>query len=245
MAEATAAALPGARRLVIGSEAIVDIDRFTLAGRAMASLRHQVTRARRLGVAVDVLPERELQAGVRSQMRALAAELAERRPLGEMAFSVGRPSDPPAVERSVGLAMRDGGLAGYVTWLWLPAARTVVLDEVKRSPAAPPGTVELLIATCLREFRGRADRASLGLAPITGPGGELAADLLRNALGLRALSPGLSAFKAKFRPAWEPRYLVVERVLDLPAVLLAMFLLHHPDLGRRARALTRAAVPGR
>ena len=240
--EDEAAALPGTRRIAIGSEAMVDLDRFALAGRSMANVRHQVTRAGRLGVTVEVLPEREVTPGVRSAMHALAARVAERCPLGEMAFSVGRPADAPAVARTVGLASHGGGLAGYVTWLWLPAARTVVLDEVKRSPAAPPGTVELLIATCLRELRGRADRASLGLAPLTEPGGALVADALRDVVGLRAMSPGLAAFKAKFRPAWEPRYLVVERLVDLPAVLLAAFLLHHPDLGRCFRARARTAL---
>src|SRR5438034_1275920 len=48
--EETADGLPGTRRVLIGSEAMVDVDRFGLHGRAMANLRHQVSRTRRLGV---------------------------------------------------------------------------------------------------------------------------------------------------------------------------------------------------
>ncbi len=238
VSEQTAAELAGTRRFTIGAEALVHPDRFSLEGAPMARLRHEVARACRRGVKVEVQPERQVARDVRSAMRSLREELTARSPLGEMAFSVGRAGDPPSVERTVGLAFRgDRQLAGYVTWLWLPAARTMVLDEVRRAPGAPPGTMDLLIATCLQEFRGRAAVASLGLAPITGAGRALVARLLRDGLGLRAVSPGLYAFKAKFRPAWEPRYLVVEWLVDLPAVLLAALLLHCPELGRRSRAL--------
>jgi lysylphosphatidylglycerol synthetase-like protein (DUF2156 family) len=239
VSEADAARLPGTMRLPLGREALVDVDRFSLEGRPMANLRHQVTKACRLGVSVEVQDSAEVGPAARSAMRALADLLAERSPLGEMAFSVGRRDDPAAVERTVGLARAGGGgLAGYVTWMWLPAARTMVLDEVKRAPNAPPGTVELLIARSLDAFRGRAGVASLGLAPIAGTGTALVARALCDVLGVRSASPGLLAFKAKFRPTWESRYLVVERPVDVPAVLLAVLLLHHPELLRRSRVRT-------
>jgi lysylphosphatidylglycerol synthetase-like protein (DUF2156 family) len=238
VSEADAAALPGAMRLPVGREALVDVARFSLDGRAMANLRHQVTKAGRLGVSVEVREAADVPRAVRSAMRALADELAAGSSLGEMAFSVGRRDDPADVERSVALAYADGGgLAGYATWLWVPAAGAVVLDEVKRAPFAPSGTVELLIERSLTEFRGRAGVASLGIAPIVGVGTALIA----RTLGVRSASAGLGAFKAKFRPAWEPRYLVVERPVDVPAVLLAVLLLHHPALLARSRG--RSAVP--
>jgi lysylphosphatidylglycerol synthetase-like protein (DUF2156 family) len=240
--EPAAAALPGTWRFALGREALVEVAGFTLEGRRMANVRHQVTRSRRLGVSVEVVPEAELPREVRSEMLALAGRLARRCTLGEMGFSIGRPGDPAQVDRTVGLAFDgDRRLLGYVTWLWLPAARTMALDEVKRADTAPPGTTEDLIATCLVAFRGRAEVASLGLAPIAGAGWETAARIVRNGLGVRSASPGLSAFKAKFRPTWETRYLVVERLVDVPAVLLAAFLLHHPELSTRARA--RAVFP--
>jgi lysylphosphatidylglycerol synthetase-like protein (DUF2156 family) len=240
--EADAALLPGTLRLPLGREALVNVDRFSLEGRPMANLRHQVTKACRLGVSVEVRDAAEVQPADRSATRALADLLAERSPLGEMTFSVGRRDDPADVERTVALAHGEtGDLAGYVTWLWLPAACAVVLDEVKRAPAAPAGTVELLIERSLAAFRGRARVASLGLAPIAGRGTALAARALRDLLGVRSASPGLVAFKAKFRPGWEPRYLVVERMVDVPAVLLAVLLLHYPELLTRSRV--RAAFP--
>lgn len=234
----TLSELAGTRRIMIGSEALVDVDAFGLKGRAMASLRHQVTRAQRLGVGVEILPESKVPWAMRSAMRQLASEVVARSPLGEMSFSVGSREEPPLIERTVGLAFEpQGRLSGYVTWQWLPAAEMFVLDEVKRSPRARAGTTELLIASSLMEFRGKARRASLGLAPLTGarhaPGLAVLESFLLKALRVRSLSPGLYAFKAKFEPAWEPRYLVVEAMADLAPVLLALLLVHYPELTRR------------
>ena len=235
--------LPLSVRVGVGSEAIVELEGFGLEGPQMAKLRRDVARARREGVSTTVLAEPDLPPALRSEMRRLHAEMARRRGLGPMSFSVGRRDDPP-LERTVGLARdRAGRVVGYVTWFWLPAAPTVVLDEVKRAADAPPGTMDLLIATCLMEFQGRANRASLGLAPITGAGQAarlaVAEGFLRRTLGVAALGDGLYSFKAKFNPTWEQRYLVVERPLDLPPVLLALLLLHYPGLAARLHRLGR------
>jgi hypothetical protein len=56
-----------------------------------------------------------------------------------------------------------------------------------------------------------------------------------------AFPSGLYVFKAKFNPVWEPRYLVVERLVDLPFVLLATLLLHYPGLASRYLARRRTA----
>lgn len=249
--ERAAAELPGAVRLAVGSEAVVELDRFDLRGPAMAKLRHDVARGRRGGIAVELVPEAALCSETRSVMRRLALEARRRRRLGEMAFSVGRLDDVPPVERTVGIARdRDRVPVAYATWLWLPAASTYVLDEVRRGAAAPAGTMDLLIATCLLQFRGRARRASLGLA--RGARMPAAVGVLQRLLGLDAASPGLASFKAKFNPDWQPRYLVADRALDLPAVLLATFLLHYPELapplpsvGRLISAGAGSRAPGR
>jgi lysylphosphatidylglycerol synthetase-like protein (DUF2156 family) len=103
--------------------------------------------------------------------------------------------------------------------------------------------MDLLITTCLEQFRGRTARASLGLAPMTGGNQAarlaMAESVLRRFFGISSLAPGVYSFKAKFNPTWEPRYLVVDRLLDLVPVLFATFLLHYPELTRRLQNLSR------
>jgi len=224
--EATAG-LTGMVRAPLGSEAVVDVDSFGLVGARVGKLRRLVARGRRAGVSVRVLAGSALSGEQLAAMRQLARRLADRRHLGEMAFSVSRQDDPPPLERTVGLAHdRTGALVAYASWLWMPSAATQVLDEARRGPGAPPGTMELLIASCLVAFRGRAARASLGLAPMAGAA-------LPAALRARVPAAGLESFKGKFAPCWEPRCVALERLLDLPAVLLALVLLHYPRIGRR------------
>jgi phosphatidylglycerol lysyltransferase len=140
----------------------------------------------------------------------------QNRHFGEMGFSVGRNDDVPAVPTTVGLAHNAAGeLVAYVTWLSLPAARGVSLDAMRRHADAPGGTMDLLLYTGLEHFKGHASWASLGLAPAGGPS-----------------ACGLSAFKTKFRPAWEPRYMVAERLVDWPVVAASTLLLHYPRLAQ-------------
>ena len=216
----------------------------------MSKLRHDVTRARRNGVTVSVVAEPDLDAETRRALERIDREAGQARRLGEMTFSVGRRDDPSEVERIFGLAYDgEGWLTAYVTWLAVPAAATMVLDVVHRGSRVPPGTLDLLIYSCLDHFKGRAVRASLGLAPLTGArhaaGLAVVESVLRLSLGVSSLSPGLYSFKAKFNPTWERRYLVVERVFDLPAVLAATLLLHYPGLSQRISALGRTGVQRR
>jgi lysylphosphatidylglycerol synthetase-like protein (DUF2156 family) len=207
----------------IGSEAIVDLEHLTLDGPTMAKLRHEVSRAHRNGVTITMIPNTTVSPQLRRAMRSLTEMRLEHRHFGEMGFSVGRSDDTPAVPTMVGLAHdAEGQLVAYVTWLSLPAARGVALDAMRRRSDAPGGTMDLLLYSGLTHYRAWASWASLGLAPAGGPSAN-----------------SLSAFKAKFRPVWEPRYLVAERLLDWPVVAVATLLLHYPRL---ARQLTRRVM---
>lgn len=202
------------KRYRLGDEAIVELNGLTLEGSAMAKLRHEVSRAIRQGVTVQVVPSTDVSQETRQAMEALAATWATRRALGKMAFSVGSDEDPPSVPTTVGLA-RDaaGRLIAYTTWYELPGAGGLVLDQFRRQPGAPGGAMHLLLYTVMTAARSTSSWASLGLAPAGGPG-----------------AGSLSAFKTKFRPRWEPRYMLVERLRDWPEAAVATLLLHYPEL---------------
>jgi phosphatidylglycerol lysyltransferase len=232
-------------RYLIGSEAIVHLSGFGLEGSAMAPLRHKVGRALRSGVRVSIVPEQDLDAPTAFEMSRLASASSSGRHLGPMTFSVGGREDAPRVDATVGLAVTTSGeLLGYATWLWLPASRTFVLDEMRRAPHAPAGTMDLLLCSCLMGFKGSASCASLGLAPIANPTQArwLAKLEAQVRAGLADNGSGLYEFKAKFRPDWQPRYVVAGRAFDWPAVALAALLLHFPALDQRSRLARRRRI---
>jgi len=210
----------------IGSEAIVDLDNLTLEGSVMAKLRYEVSRAHRNGITVAVVADDAITPQTRRAMCGLTEMRIQNRHFGEMGFSVGRTDDVPAVPTTVGLAHdAEGKLVAYATWLSLPAARGVSLDAMRRRADAPGGTMDLLLYTGLEHFKGKASWASLGLAPAGGPS-----------------ACSLSAFKAKFRPAWEPRYMVAERLIDWPVVAASTLLLHYPRLAQHLTGRVIAPV---
>ena len=211
---AMADALGWGVRYRIGDEAIIDLVSLTLDGPRIAKVRHEVSRGRRNGVQITILRDDEVRDDDRRAMRVLTTMGVEHRHLGEMGFSIGRRDDAPAVQTTVALAHNTSGeLVAYATWLWLPAASGIALDAMRRRADAPGGTMELLLYTSMQLFKSDVSWASLGLAPAGGPS-----------------ATNLTAFKAKFLPRWEPRYMVAERVIDWPIDTLATLLLHYPRL---------------
>ncbi|HEY7414250.1 MAG TPA: DUF2156 domain-containing protein, partial [Ktedonobacteraceae bacterium] len=89
------------------------------------------------------------------------------------------------------------------------------LDLMRRDPDAPPGVMELLLVQALERFRlAGACTVSLGLAALADskqeitPARRLIADFLVNRIGLFENRQTLFAFKQKFQPVWQSRYLV-------------------------------------
>jgi lysylphosphatidylglycerol synthetase-like protein (DUF2156 family) len=223
----------------IGSEAIVDLDRLSLEGPAMAKLRHEVSRGQRNGITVQIMSRSELTAPIRDAMGTLAASWLGDHMLGEMTFSVGCRADQPEAPATVGLAYdKDGTLVAYCSWLAVPANRGVVLDEIRRTQKTPGGAMDLLLYSCMKRLALEATWASLGLAPIAAePANRLNAlgDRALTRLGIASVSASLVSFKAKFQPRWEARYMVAEKTSDWPALGVATLLLHYPELEQRVR----------
>ena len=120
------------------------------------------------------------------------------------------------------------GILHFVPW----GDDGISLDLMRRDRNADPGLNELMIVSALQQaqvfgltrislnfaaFRSIIERGErLGAGPIT--------RLMRNALIFvsRWLQiDSLYRFNAKFRPIWEPRYLVFPRQADLPKIGLA------------------------
>lgn len=229
----------------VGQEAMLDVAAFTLQGKAAAPVRHAVARAQRAGLTVRCWqgesPPEAVLAGMR---RVSAAWLGAQQVRTQMGFSMGRfPEDwSPDLLTVVALDSSDD-VAGFLTWTPLYAGNGWACDNMRRSPNAPPGTMELLVAEAMSwaQARGVA-RMSLGLAPLA----NYACDCRVPADGAAGASPAplalaergatylhqqglllghyrsLAFFKAKFQPAWEARYLLVGDLDRLPRIMLAL-----------------------
>lgn len=229
--------------LKIGEDALVDLGRFTLQGKIGAPVRHAVARARRGGLTVRVFhgeqPPETIFAGMR---RASAAWLGKQEATVQFGFSMGRfPQDwSPDLLTAVALGP-DEQVQAFVTWTPLHAGNGWALDNIRRESKTEPGAMELLLAEsvawaqehgCARMTLGLVPLAGLEVAPLATDGAPAAAPssrllersaayLHRHGLLLGAYR-SLYAFKNKFQPEWEARYLVVSEVAALPQILSAL-----------------------
>jgi lysyl-tRNA synthetase class 2 len=241
----------GLEALEIGDEAIVEVSDFTLEGRAMRNVRQMVNRTRRSGVKVQVRRFRELSA---EESRLVEQCSDEWRDGGEergYSMALGRIGAPGDGDCVIATAYQDDVLQGFLHFVpW--GADGLSLDVMRRSPQADPGISELLIVSVLQDAPDlRITRVSLNFAVFrssiergerigaAAPSRAWRAILLFASRWAQIES--LYRFNSKFRPMWEPRFVLYPTTRDFPRVMVAYlraegFLAMTPRRRRRARA---------
>ncbi|MGW2176932.1 phosphatidylglycerol lysyltransferase domain-containing protein [Streptomyces sp. NPDC001732] len=223
----------GLDALELGDEAIVETAEFTLEGRAMRTVRQAYNRVRRAGYEVTVrrhadIPEQEMAELVRraDDWRDGATERGFSMALGRL----GDPADGQCVmlECRNAPAGEDGGrgelraVLSFVPW----GANGLSLDLMRRDREAENGLMEFMVIELLQRaekigiaqvslnfamFRSVFERSSrLGAGPVL--------RLWRSLLGFFSRwwqIESLYRANAKYRPIWEPRFMLFEKSSDL------------------------------
>ena len=202
------------RTLPIGEQPVWDPSSWPAVLDGAPGLRAQVRRAQRAGVRARPVAAADI-ADRATAVRRAAERLIDRwlatRAMAPMGFLVRvRPFELPE-ERRYFVAERDARLIGLIAAVPIYQRGGWLLQDFVRDPAAPNGTMELLFGEAMRGLAAeRAGHATLGLAPLAGVGGGLAA--IRDVTGWLYDFEGLRAWKSKLRPhGWEPVYLAWPR----------------------------------
>ncbi|MEU0017836.1 phosphatidylglycerol lysyltransferase domain-containing protein [Streptomyces rochei] len=225
----------GLDALELGDEAVVDVADFSLAGRAMRNVRQMVKRIERAGYETRVRRVADLSDAELDRVRRAAD--AWRGTDTERGFSMalGRIGDPSDGDCLIATAHKQDPEPGefgdlkailhFVPW----GTDGVSLDLMRRDRAADPGMNELLIVAAL-QAAPRLDiaRVSLNFAMFRAAlarGEKIGAGpVLRVWRGLLVFLSrwfqieSLYKFNAKFRPRWEPRFVVYRASADLPRI---------------------------
>ncbi|MYU24678.1 phosphatidylglycerol lysyltransferase domain-containing protein [Streptomyces sp. SID8352] len=221
----------GLDALELGDEAVVDLDDFTLKGRAMRGVRQAYHRIGRAGFTVRVrrhedIPPEEMAALVR-----LADDWRDGETERGFSMALGRLGDP-GDGRCVMVVCYDGerprGLLSFVPW----GRDGLSLDLMRRDRRSENGLFEFMVLK-LTEHAGELGirRISLNFAmfrSVFERGSRLGAGpvlrLWRSLLGFFSRwwqIESLYRANAKYRPVWEPRYLLFERSADLLRITVA------------------------
>ncbi|GAA2772342.1 phosphatidylglycerol lysyltransferase domain-containing protein [Streptomyces rameus] len=222
----------GLDALELGDEAIVDLADFTLDGRAMRVVRQAHNRVRRAGYTVRIRRHEDIPA----EEMAVLVDRAEhwRDGAAERGFSMalGRLGDP-ADGRCVMLECRDAdgeprALLSFVPW----GEHGLSLDLMRRDRSCENGLMEYMVVELLLRAEGLGiERVSLNFAmfrSVFERGARLGAGPV-----LRVWRSTLTFFSrwwqieslyranAKYRPVWEPRFLLFAKSSDIPRIGLA------------------------
>jgi phosphatidylglycerol lysyltransferase len=210
----------------LGEEARVPLDEFSLEGSARKALRNTQRRLVREGSRFEVIG-RDRVVELLPRLRAISDEWLASRRTREKRFSLGY-FEPSYLQRMpVALVWHRDRLVAFAN-VWASGGKEELsVDLMRQSNEAPSGVMEFLFMELLLWGQQQGYRwFSLGMAPFAGFERHRLTPLW-NRLGSLLFRhgehfynfQGLHAFKDKFDPVWEPRYLAAPGGLAVPFVL--------------------------
>jgi len=210
----------------LGEEARVDLTTFTLEGGRSRKYR-QILRHLEKESATFRIACREEVPRIMNELRAVSDDWLQAKAGAEKGFSLGF-FDPAYLSRfPVAVVERGGEILAFAN-LWPGAGRVELsVDLMRYRRDAPPEIMEGLLVQVMTWGQTEGYRwFSLGMAPLSGferspvaPLWSRLGSLLYEHGEVLYRFQGLRAYKEKFHPQWEPRYLVYPGGFRLPRIL--------------------------
>jgi phosphatidylglycerol lysyltransferase len=220
----------GFKVLKIGEEAIIDLKNFTLQGKAGKNFRPSINRLTKLGYQV-CFHQPPIAEDLLHQLKSVSDEWLKMVQGSEKHFSLGwfeetylRQCEIAAVQTA------DGEICAFSNIVSEYQLNEVTNDMMRHRQSIENGTMDFLFISMLQHFKEAGyDSFNFGLSPLSGVGATSESRRLEKVL--RYLYDhlhrfynfqGLHAYKEKFRPHWEPRYLIYPSLAALPDVVVAL-----------------------
>jgi phosphatidylglycerol lysyltransferase len=210
----------------LGEEARVPVQDFTLEGGARKGLRQTQRRMEREGASFEVVSADGVPP-LLDALQQVSNTWLENRQTREKRFSLGYFDRAYLARAPIAVVRRHGRMVAFAN-VWAPETREEFsIDLMRYDDDAPSGVMEYLFTELLLWGQKQGyGWFSLGMAPLSGfehhrlapLWNRLGALLYRHGENLYNFR-GLRAFKEKFDPVWEPRYLASPGGLTLPLVL--------------------------
>lgn len=210
----------------LGEEARVPLTGFTTEGRNRKKLRHAWRRAGEEGCGFEVVPPAEVPS-LMPELERISNDWLRTKNTREKGFSLGF-FDPDYLQRlPVALVRKEGKIVAFAN-VW-PGGENeeISIDLMRHTVDAPLGVMDYLFIELMLYGSQQGYRwFNLGMAPLAGLEGRNIAPMWSR-LGSLVYRhgehfynfQGLRAYKDKYDPVWEPRYLACPGGLAFPLVL--------------------------
>ncbi|BAY47551.1 hypothetical protein SAMD00079811_51690 [Scytonema sp. HK-05] len=214
----------------IGEEAIVDLKAFTLQGKAGKNLRTAVNRMTKLGYEVKFY-QPPISNDLLRQLKSVSDEWLQLVQGSEKKFSLGWFDEAYLREcEIVTVQSSHGDIIAFANILSEYQLNEVTNDMMRHRKSIENGTMDFLFISMFQYYKERGyDGFNIGLSALAGVGENQESQRLEKVL--RYLYKhlerfynfqGLHAYKDKFHPRWESRYLVYPNLTALPDVVVAL-----------------------
>lgn len=222
----------GMRAFRLGELAVVDLAGFELKGSRLAGLRQAINKGVREGLEFEMLPPDEV-ANQLEALRAVSDSWLDEHNTREKTFSLGAFRDDYVLSQPVGILRKEGRIVAFATLAVTDTKQEGTVDLMRFAPDAPKGSMDFLFVRIMEHLRDAGFKEfNLGMAPLSGMAQREAApawDRIGSVIfehGERFYNfKGLKAFKSKFHPHWEPRYLAVSGIGPAVAMMDATLLI--------------------
>ena len=197
-----------------GEEARVDLASFTLDGPHAKSLRYAERRAVRDGAEFAIVPTADVP-GIGPELRAISDSWLTAKGHSEKAFSVGRFELAYVCRFDCAVVSQNGKIVAFANIWATKNHNELSIDLMRHAEDMPYGTMDFLFIHLMQWGREQGYRwFTLGIAPLSGIEARRLAPIWARASAFLYRHgdsfygfEGLRAYKDKFSPVWEPRYI--------------------------------------
>ena len=217
--------------LKIGECARVDLSTFTLEGGKASKLRYSYNKFTKDGFTFEIV-EKEKVPSVISELKEISDEWLKAKSTKEKGFSLGKFSEDYLSNFPVGVIKKDNKIYAFSNLLETENKEEITLDLMRYRNEAPNGTMDFCFICLLLYGKSQGfKKFNLGMAPLSGIESNSASiwNKIENVIFTHGEHfynfKGLRAFKEKFNPEWEPRYIAYSGPFNLPRVLKDITLL--------------------
>ena len=217
----------GLRVYKLGEEAMVPLSTFDLATGELKKFRKVINRMEREGWRFEIWQPEEVAARI-AELRTISDAWLAHTDAREKGFSLGRFDEAYLCRLPVAVLIVSERVVAFGN-LWPGNGKDELSTDLMRHfPDAPNGVMDCLFVQLMLWGKKQGYQwFDLGMAPLSGLAARQLAPLWSRIGGLiydRGEAfynfNGLRAWKSKFQPVWQPRYLALSKAWDLPAVLL-------------------------
>jgi phosphatidylglycerol lysyltransferase len=210
----------------LGEEARVDLSAFSLEGGRAAKHRQAVRYLEKAGAVFRIVEHQDVPA-IMDQLRAVSDAWLQEKSVAEKGFSLGF-FDPAYIARCpVAVVEKDGEIVAFANLVAGAQQFELSVDLMRYREGAPKEVMEATFVSLMSWGKARGYQwFSLGMAPLSGferspvaPFWNRFGSFLFEHGGPFYNFQGLRAYKEKFHPQWEPRYLVYPGGFRLPRIL--------------------------